>query len=286
MAASLGGEVAAFGLSPAVDDLARFGAATVYSVTGVGDRLPAGPIAAAAVPYEDFDLVLFPTSRDARDLAGRLSARLDRTVVTNAVGVEAGDGGLLVHTWMLGGSVAVTTLVTGPRPWLVVLRPRAAMAVERPVEARVVEVAAPDVEAPVVVARFEEPPAEGPSLATAEVVVAGGRGVLTAEGYGLVRELARLLGGAPAATRAAVDAGWVPHTAQVGQTGTTVAPTVYLAFGVSGAPQHLVGMTGAKQVVAVNSDRDAPIVAAADLTVVGDATSVLARLVAALSPPT
>ncbi|MGH9276787.1 MAG: electron transfer flavoprotein subunit alpha/FixB family protein, partial [Acidimicrobiales bacterium] len=123
---------------------------------------------------------------------------------------------------------------------------------------------------------------EGPKLDVAEVVVAGGRGLGSAGAFDLVADLARLLGGAPAASRAVVDAGWVPYAWQVGQTGRTVAPTVYLAFGISGAAQHLVGMKGAKHVVAVNKDRGAPIFDVADLGIVGDAGTVLAKLIRSL----
>ena len=123
---------------------------------------------------------------------------------------------------------------------------------------------------------------EGPSLEDAGIVVTGGRGLGSAERFGAIVELARLLGGAAGATRAIVDAGWAPYGAQVGQTGKTVKPDVYLAFGVSGATQPLVGMRNARHVVAVNTDEHAPILSLADLAVVGDAPSVAGRLLEAL----
>jgi electron transfer flavoprotein alpha subunit len=122
----------------------------------------------------------------------------------------------------------------------------------------------------------------GPALDEAAVVVAGGRGLGSAEGFALVEELAGLLGGAAGATRAVVDSGWAPYACQVGQTGRTVAPQVYLAFGISGASQHLAGITGARHVVAVNTDPRAPILAVADLGIVGDAADVARRLIRSL----
>ncbi|MGH9298142.1 MAG: electron transfer flavoprotein subunit alpha/FixB family protein, partial [Acidimicrobiales bacterium] len=132
-----------------------------------------------------------------------------------------------------------------------------------------------------VVSRHEEE-ASGPKLDEAAVVVSGGRGLGGAENYALVEELAQLLKGAAGASRAIVDAGWVPYSHQVGQTGKTVKPTVYIACGISGATQHMVGMKSAKNIIAVNKDESAPIFSIADLGIVGDVHKVLPKVIEAI----
>ncbi|MGH9269449.1 MAG: electron transfer flavoprotein subunit alpha/FixB family protein, partial [Acidimicrobiales bacterium] len=230
--------------------------------------------------------VLGATTYDQRDIAGRLSARLDAPVLTNAVGLEGdGEGGpVVVETAVFGGELAVRARVTSGGCQLILARPRSFAPAEvggAPAAVVPLDGGGGVLEGAVVVERHLGA-RTGPGLDEASVVVAGGRGLGEPANFALIEELASLLGGAPAATRAIVDAGWVPYAYQVGQTGTTVKPALYIACGVSGATQHLVGMKGARTIVAINRDACAPIFGVADLGVVGDVREVLPRLIAAL----
>ncbi|MDQ3979664.1 MAG: electron transfer flavoprotein subunit alpha/FixB family protein [Actinomycetota bacterium] len=267
-------------------DLGRFGATRVRSAGDLGDALPGVPVAAAmaaAIQGGDRpDAILFPQSYDGRDIAGRLSARLDLGVLTNLV--DLSDDGTSEHA-IFGGSTIVRARFTGDPPYLFLVRPKSFAALEGGGAApEVVALPVPDtgpLNAAVIKQRHVEA-RSGPKLDEAAVVVAGGRGLGEASNFELIEELARLLRGAPGASRAIVDAGWVPYAYQVGQTGKTVKPTVYIACGISGATQHMVGMKGAKHIIAINKDREAPIFSIADLGVVGDVHKVLPRLIEAL----
>ena len=190
-----------------------------------------------------------------------------------------------VTTSIFGGNTLVTTSFTAGTPHLAIFRPKSFAAEESgggPAE--VVNLAIPDLGATgsaVVTARHVEE-STGPKLDEADIVVAGGRGLGDAEKYQLIEQLAKLLKGAPGASRAIVDAGWVPYSYQVGQTGKVVKPTVYIAAGISGATQHMVGMKGSKNIVAINKDKDAPIFSIADLGIVGDVHKVLPKLIESL----
>jgi electron transfer flavoprotein alpha subunit len=269
--------------------LGEYGATRVHDVGDIGDALPgvpvAGAIAALVGAGNGPDVLLVPASTDGRDVAGRLSAKLDRPVLTNVTGLSEVDGTLSSEHPVFGGSQIVTARFTGPGPGIFVVRAKSFTAEPSGgAAAEVVAAAAPPSDATNgahVVARHEEE-RSGPKLDEAAVVVSGGRGLGAAENYALIEELARLLGGAAGASRAIVDAGWVPYSHQVGQTGKTVKPMVYVACGISGATQHLVGMKGSKNIVAVNKDQDAPIFSIADLGIVGDVHKVLPALIEAL----
>jgi electron transfer flavoprotein alpha subunit len=224
------------------------------------------------------ELLLFATNYDSRDVAGRLSALTGAPVVSNISGIEDTN---TVTTAIFGGSTVARVVVTGS-PRLVLVRPKSFEAAASGGRAEVVpvEIDVPDELKRARRVERREEAATGPKLDQAGVVIAGGRGLGEAENFKLLDELAGAIGGAAVgATRAVVDAGWVPYAMQVGQTGATVKPSVYLAFGISGATQHVVGMKGAKKIVAVNKDEDAPIFALADLGIVGDALNILPRLI-------
>lgn len=265
--------------------LGEHGASSVLHADA-GDRLPSGPLAAALadrMAAESPEMFLFGQAYTDRDVAGRLAARLGVGVLSNASDVRLTNEGVETDHEIFGGS-QVATASSSNGPFLVLIRPKSFPAEPAGGGApSVVALELPDVggsEARVVESHVEE--REGPQLGEAAVVVSGGRGLGSTEAYDLVEKLAKLLGAATGATRAIVDAGWVPYAKQVGQTGKTVKPDVYIAVGISGAMQHLVGMKDAGTIIAINKDPDAPIFSVADLGIVGDVHKVLPQLIEAL----
>jgi electron transfer flavoprotein alpha subunit len=269
--------------------LGDYGAATVHDVGDLAGALPGVPVAsaiAAAVQAGNGpDVILFPATYDGRDIAGRLSVKLDRPVLTNVVDLVEGDGGLVSQHAIFGGTQILSAKFTGEGPQIFVVRAKSFAAESSGGEPAAVEsIEAPDAGATngaKIVSRHVEE-RSGPKLDEADVVVSGGRGLGEKDQYVLIEELATLLHGAAGASRAIVDAGWVPYSHQVGQTGKTVKPTVYVACGISGATQHMVGMKNSKNIVAINKDQDAPIFSVADLGIVGDVHKVLPKLIEAL----
>jgi electron transfer flavoprotein alpha subunit len=269
--------------------LGEHGATTIYDVGDLDGALPGVPVSSALAALIQGgnapDAILIPATYDGRDVAGRLSVKLDRPVLTNVTGLVAGDDGLSSQHPVFGGSLIVTARFTGPGPAIFVIRAKSFVAEPAGgAPAAVVAIPVPDTGAAngakLIDRHVEE--RSGPKLDEAAVVVSGGRGLGDAANYALIEELAKLLHGAPGASRAIVDAGWVPYSHQVGQTGKTVKPTVYVACGISGATQHLVGMKGSKNIIAINKDQDAPIFSVADLGIVGDVHKVLPALIEAL----
>ena len=232
------------------------------------------------------DLVLFAQTYDGRDAVARLSVKLDRPVITNGTELSVDGDTVTVGTAVFGGNTLVDTVFSGPKPFLAAIRPKSFAAEPGGGAAAAVEaVAAVDAgragEAKILERHVEE--REGPKLEEATIVVSGGRGIGDADSYDpLVEQLAKLLGGASGASRAIVDAGWVPYSKQVGQTGKTVKPKLYIALGISGATQHLVGMKGSDNIIAINKDGEAPIFGVADLGIVGDVHKVVPKLIEAL----
>jgi electron transfer flavoprotein alpha subunit len=268
--------------------LGAHGASRVHDVGDLGGALPGVPVGAAiaaAVQQGAVDAVLIPHTYDGRDIAARLSAKLDRPVLTNVTDLRLDGDRLVVGTSIFGGTLNLETVLTGGAPNIVVVKPKSFAAEEAGSgAAEVAPLAVPDTgstnAARIVNRHVEE--RVGPKLDEADVVVSGGRGLGEAGKYQMIEDLAKLLHGAPGASRAIVDAGWVPYAYQVGQTGKTVKPLVYIACGISGATQHLVGMKGAKNIIAINKDKEAPIFSVADLGVVGDVHKVVPQLIDAL----
>lgn len=265
--------------------LGDHGAASVFHADS-GDRLASGPMAAALADKataDSPDLILFGQAYTDRDVAGRLAARLGVGVLSNTADVRLTEGAVETDHEIFGGAQVATTSMSGV-PHIVLVRPKSFTAIPAGGGApNVTTLDLPDTgksEAKVTESHIEE--REGPQLGDASIVVSGGRGLGSPEAYELVEKLAKPLGAATGATRAIVDAGWVPYAKQVGQTGKTVKPDIYIAAGISGAMQHLVGMKDAGTIIAINKDPDAPIFSVADLGIVGDVHKVLPQLIEAL----
>jgi electron transfer flavoprotein alpha subunit len=263
------------------------GATKVYATGDLSGSLPGVPVASAiAKQVQDGnapDLLMVGTTYDGRDIAARLSVALDKPVLTNNTDLAVEGDDIVVTAPVFGGTKLVKSRFTVGGPYIALFRPKSF-----PAEstgggaAEVASIEVPDAGQAKVVNRHVEE-STGPKLDEAEVVVSGGRGLGDAEKYQVIEDLAKALKAAPGASRAIVDAGWVPYSYQVGQTGKVVKPNVYIAAGISGATQHLVGMKGSKNIIAINKDPEAPIFSVADLGIVGDVHKVLPKLLEALS---
>jgi electron transfer flavoprotein alpha subunit len=286
-AASLDGEVEAVVLGSGIEGLAAeagsYGAARVHVADDVllGAPLPQPrvDVLEALVRDRGFDTVLFPASVLSADVAAALSARLEAGLNWDLTDLVEEDGKLVGKRPALGDSVYVDVGWTS-EPRLALIRAGTFEPVESGGEAQVerFESRFQDFSLAATMVEQAHEESEGPSIEDADVIVAGGRGLGGPESFALVEELAKALGGAVAATRAVVDAGWYPYSTQVGQTGKTVAPKLYVAVGISGAIQHKVGMQGSGVIVAINKDPNAPIFDYADLGVVGDLHEIVPKL--------
>jgi electron transfer flavoprotein alpha subunit len=289
LADALGGEVDALVLGAAAvrgtDVLGRYGADRVVTLTSAAFRRSApeecaGTIA-GRVQSGGYDTVLLAASATGKDLAPRVAAKLGVALAQDVTDATAESGVVTAVRPIYAGKVLLKVRLTA-RPAILAIRPSVFTPVERP-RAGAAETAAVDVAAGRVVVREVKAAAAGTlDVGEASIVVSGGRGLKEPANFKLLEELAAAFGGVAAvgASRAVVDAGWRPHADQVGQTGKTVSPTLYIAVGISGAVQHLAGMRTSKVIVAINKDKDAPIFKLADYGIVGDLFEVVPKLAA------
>ena len=280
-------EAVLLGAAPAdaVATLGQYGASKIYhSADPVFQNyltLPAAEAVAGLIEKHKPAVMLFASSYAGRDITAALSARFDSGAIADVGDFVLKNGSVEATIPALGGSYQNTSTLVSPGTKLLLVRQKSFEPTPRPQTLAVEEVAAPanpEAQRVRVTERVTVKP-EGPQLEGSNVVVAGGRGLKSAEHFEMLRQLAELLGGAVGATRAVVDAGWVPYSLQVGQTGKTVKPNLYIACGISGAVQHLAGMKASKTIISINKDPEAPIFKFSDLGVVGDVFKVVPQLV-------
>jgi electron transfer flavoprotein alpha subunit len=294
LADELGGRVDALALGPGASDtaeeLARHGADRLFAVDAPYLELYAAEAYAACLARAATDgeaaIVLVPATITGKELAARAAARLETACASDVVELElSAEGAVRARRPVYSGKALAWVTIAG-RPAVVTLRPNV-FAAGAPQEGRNAEVMALECplgedELRVRTVRLEKPEQQEQDVAEASIVVAGGRGLKESENFGLIRDLAEALGGAVGASRAVVDAGWIAHAHQVGQTGKVVSPGLYFAVGISGAIQHLAGMSSSKVIVAINKDPDAPIFKVADYGIVGDLFEVLPAITEAV----
>jgi len=283
------GKAEAILLGPAPDDaaqtLAKHGASKVYRCADAVYRdyltLPAAESVAGLIAQYKPAVLLCASSYSGRDLIANLSARLDCGAITDVGDFELTDGSVVATIPALGASYQNTSTLVHSGTKLLVVRPKSfePKINEQPLAVEEVPAAAGDALRKVHMKERVVVKREGPSLEGAKVVVSGGRGLKGEEQFAILRELAELMGGAVGASRAAVDAGWVPYAMQIGQTGKTVKPDIYFALGISGAVQHLSGMKTSKYIITINKDAEAPIFQYSDFGVVGDLFKVVPQLI-------
>src|SRR6516225_6324191 len=257
------------------------GAARIYVADAAIDDYvvaPAAELLAQLVREKSPALVLLAGTPQGKEVAGRLAVKIDSGVLIDAVDLQPGDDGPVAEQSIFGGATIVHSRVRRGTP-IVAVRPNAVALEATPGAAELSPVSLTgDLTGATVINRVVAERGERPDLTEASIVVSGGRGTGGAEGFGVIEQLADALGAAVGASRAVTDAGWYPHQFQVGQTGKTVSPQLYMAIGISGAIQHRAGMQTSKTIIAVNKDPEAPIFELADFGVVGDLFKVVPQL--------
>ncbi|MFE6774999.1 electron transfer flavoprotein subunit alpha/FixB family protein [Streptomyces sp. NPDC057702] len=282
------GEPVAVHLGPGADAaakvLAEHGAVRVLAadVPEFADYLVAPKVDALQAAYEAVlpAAVLVPSSAEGKEIAARLAVRVGSGIITDAIDLEAGDEGPVATQSVFAAAFTTRSRVSRGTP-IITVKPNSAPVEVAPAEGAVEQLAvtvADSSRGTKVVSRTARESSGRPELTEAAIVVSGGRGVGGAENFPIVENLADSLGAAVGASRAAVDAGWYPHTNQVGQTGKSVSPQLYIAAGISGAIQHRAGMQTSKTIVAINKDAEAPIFELVDYGVVGDLFEVVPQL--------
>ena len=283
------GKAEAVLLGPAPDGaaeiLAQYGASKIYRCADpvYNDflTLPAAETVAGLIQQHKPQIMLFASSYAGRDVVSNLSARLDCGVISDVGDFQIKDGGIEATIPALGASYQNTSTLVEQGTKLLLVRPKSfePNVNEQPVAIEEIAAATDESLRKVHMKERVAVKREGPQLEGAKMIVSGGRGLKGEENFTMLKDLADVLGGAVGASRAAVDAGWVPYAMQIGQTGKTVKPDIYLAIGISGAVQHLSGMKTSKYIITINKDAEAPIFQYSDFGVVGDLFKIVPQLI-------